>query len=313
MLVQGLLLIAVIVLVSGSIITSTIVTAKTALGHAVRAQSQTAMSDATADFVAWAHDRVKASNARTSWAPRVVLGKSDTTEFKPMCGANHSASVPSPECQHYENVSWVVTGSTTAPPPASASARLYTGALAENMSLPVDEQRISAIISVDVDSANGRQTFASASRMVTARVFDVEPFVIITGVREVAASNGAVSTGQGDSAGQSDFRKNAPKSPDPFYPSNFKETRITATVNCKNSADVNQNNPRSGTGTSIIQAGRDGNMDWSYQTPCNPTYATPQPVLDPSYIAPVGDLYATVDGDQSRVWSGNSKLRSFPR
>lgn len=312
MLVQGLLLVAIVVLISGSILTSTIVTAKTALHHALIVQSQTAMGDATADFVAWAQDRVRSQNARTSWAPRTIGGKPDTVEFKPMCAAA-SATTNDPECAHAERISWVVTGSTDwALPTSSLRTPSYSGAM--NMSRPVDEQRISAILSVDVDSPNGRTTYASASREITARVFDASPFVVITGVRETVSNNGTVDANQGDTAGNASVGRFSQQLPDPSKPSVRTDTRIVTTVECQNSAEVEQNDPRSGTGTTIIEAGRDGDMDWTYQTPCEPAYATPPPPPDPAYIAPVGHTFETIDGDRSTSWIeyGNTK-KNFPR
>lgn len=318
MLVQGLLLVAVIVLISGSIITSTLVTAKAALSHSITAQAHTAMSDATADFVAWAQARVRASNAHASWSPKTVSGKPDTTEFRPLCSASRVASATDPECKHAESISWIVTGTTDGAPPAADSGGKYDGAFAENMSRPVDEQRISAVISVDVDSMNGRQTFASMSREVTARVFDAAPYVVITGMREASANNGSISTGQGDSGGRmGQYINKTKQTPDPREPYRYTETRITASVNCENTPDVNSSDPAHpypGKVAQILEAGRDGDMDWQFQTPCVPTYPTPQPPPDPRYVAPYSTLYSSVEGNRSTNWSGGHRQQvSFPR
>lgn len=315
MLIQALLLIAVIVLVSGSIITSTIVSAKTALSHAVIAQSQTAMSDATAEFVLWAQRRVKDGTTHTSWSPRIVNGRSDNILFRNICGASPATSLNDTGCDHAEKLSWSVIGTTDQTAVVGNAIQQNPVSYAENMSRPVDEQRLSAIISADVDSNNGRLTYSSTSRMITARILDTTPYLVITGTRDIASSSGSVTTNQGDSGGYNpvaDMRDQVER-PRPSQPNKFTETRIKTTVNCKDSALINPRNPYAAM-TSAIEAGRDGDMDWSFQIPCVPGYATPPPPADPTYIAPNGTLYSTVDGNHSAAWNADKNShRQFPR
>lgn len=315
MLVQALLLVAVIVLVSGSIVTSTIVNAKTALSHAVVAQSHAAMSDATAEFVLWAKQRVRDGSTHTSWSPHVVSGRPDNTIFRNMCGASRASSTNDLGCDHAEKISWSVIGTTDRPAIASNAIRQNAPSYAENMSRPVDEQRISAIVSADVDSGNGRLTYASASRMITARIFDTIPYVVITGARDVASSSGSTKANQGDSGGHNPgpiiLRKS--NRPDSSVPSEYTETRISATVNCKDSPSIDPRNPYAATG-GPIEAGRDGDSDWSFEIPCEPMYATPPPTTDPAYIAPRGTLYSTIDGNNTATWAVDSTSSGdFPR
>lgn len=315
MLVQALVLVAVIVLVSGSIITSTIVSVKTALNHEVAAQSKTAMSDATAEFVLWAQQRVKYGTTHTSWLPRSVSGHPDNRLFRNICGGLPRAPFNDPTCDHTESISWTVLGTTDKPIIANNATRYYASSYAENMSRPVDEQRISAVVSADVDSSNGRLTFSSSSRMITARIFDTPPYVVITGTRAIESGSGSISSNQGDSGGHpaDSNGKGRFKRPDPSQPNTFTETRIEATINCEDSKSVDPGNPYAAM-TAPIEAGRDGNMDWSFQIPCVPAYATPAPPTDPSYIAPTGTLYSTVDGNHSAAWTvDESSPRLFPR
>ncbi|GAC1309378.1 MAG: hypothetical protein NVSMB21_15840 [Vulcanimicrobiaceae bacterium] len=184
------------------------------------------------------------------------------------------------------------------------------------MSRVVDEQRIAATISVDVDTRDGRYTFASASRQVTARVFDAAPYVVITGVKEIATSNGTAMSASGDSGGYLDRRigQQIKQSPDPKLPSLMADTRIVTTVTCDNSRNISQSDPRSGSTSPLIEANRQGDMDWHYETVCVPTYQTPEPIKAPGYVPPVGDIYATVEEANRSLWSrmqGTSE--SFPK
>lgn len=315
MLVQALLLVAVIVLISGSILTNTVVTAKNALSHSLVVQSQAAMSDATAEFVAWAQDRVKKSNTHTSWDSKIINGRSDTNEFKRMCDQIRLRDTLEPECIHSEYLTWKVTGSTDFSLPQGLERSSNILSKAQNMSRPIDEQRIAAIISADVDSIDGRVTFASASRIITARVVDAAPYVIVTGSRELSTSIGTIGTALGDSAGEGAAYRDRPKAtPDPTAPNRYTNTLITTTVDCINTPDLNPADPTSGETSGLIQEGRDGNMDWIYQSACVPAYATPPPPMDPHYIAPNGNIYATEAGNNSQVWSPiRPNLSTYPK
>lgn len=304
MIVQALVLIAVVAVIGGSILTSSIATTRASLHQALAAQSSTAMSAATADFVAWAQARVRANNARTSWAPgRGPGGRSDTTEFRPLCpGSQTSTSTPEPACRHMMYATWTVTGSTTAPPSGDASSGIAT-----NMARSVDEQRIAAVISVHIESENGRHTYASTSREITARIFDASPYVVVTGVREIASRNGSISSAEGDSGGTAakvPFQEISIQTPDPNNPSLRIDTRVITDVTCENTRDVKQSDPKSGTVTNAIEMNRDGNMDWHYELLCEPSYPTPAPTdIDVfNYIEPSQGIYKTIEGSQDVRW-----------
>jgi len=318
MLTQALLLVAVIVMISGSILMSTIVTAKTAFHQALVGESHAAMSDATADFVTWAANRVRAANAEVSWLPiKDSSGRSDTSETKPLCGSTRVASDPSAACTHAMHATWMITGATTAggrPPAGGKSPAQETQV--DNLARTVDEQRITAIVSVDVQSADGRRTFASESREITARTFDASPYVVVTGVRAASTINGTMHTSEGDSGGHlgfKDFGDNPTRSkPNPQHPSYFTDTRIVTDVDCVNSVGFDSKNPHNEAGSHIIQVGRDGDSDWSFEMPCSPTYSpTPTPNV-PGYLAPVGNTYATVEDNSTGLFKRATKSSGFP-
>jgi len=318
MFIQALLLVAVMVVISGSILMSTIVTARSALHQSLIAQSQAAMSDATADFVTWATDRVQRKNAEVSWRPiKDSNGKSDTSEFKPLCDSKRAASSTSGPCTHFVSANWMVVGATTpGGRPQAGAGNAMQRTQVNNLARTVDEQRIAAIVSVDVQSADGRHTFSSDSREITARIFDASPYVVVTGVRAVSAINGTIKTSEGDSGGYRGSKDDASvqSSPNPQYPTSVTDTRIVTTVNCVNTTSVNPGNPYNEAHNHIIEVGRDGDADWSYEMACTPTYRpTPAPVGVTGYLAPIGDTYATVDDNSSRSFARIAKGSTFPR
>lgn len=317
MIPQGFLLIAIMLVVTGSILTSTLVTTRAALHQAIASQARTAMSKATVDFVTWARERVRAENAQTSWAPKMLpTGQSDSAEFKALCSpAQLAGAIVAPACRHRMYAKWVVTGSTTAPVQGGGTAP----GIATNMARTVDEQRIAAVVSVAIESDDGRQTFGSASREITARIFDASPWVVVTGVRDLAATNGSVFSGEGDTggvAGDDNLRGGFSNTPDPNNPSNLVDTRILSDVHCLNSPLVVQNDPRSRTETTIQEMNRQGDMDWSYELLCSPTYPTPAPtgINLTEYVNPSNGTYAALEGDQTTRWSPQNKAQVlFPR
>lgn len=310
MIVQGLLLIAVIAVVSGTILTTTLVTAKTALHQTLVAQSRSAMSDATVDFVSWAQARVRAGGAQTSWSPRQTPSLSnDTNEFKPICDATSIPKDGVPACDHWEHNAWMVTGATTpAGQPPTTLRSASPGTTVSNLARTVDEQRISAIISTDIESKDGRHTYASESRQVTARIFDAPPYVVITGVRTLSSINGSLQAAEGDTGGYRQardtyFNTRSNGRPDPLHPSNLTDTRIVTTVDCVNTGNENKQDPFAVSNHAdnlVIDMNRPGDADWAFQMPCDPTYRTP-PVPNVGYIEPTGSTYATVDDAASNA------------
>lgn len=315
MIIQAFLLIAVIVVITGSILSNSLVTARAGLAQSVQAESRAAMSDATADFVTWARGRVGGTvansegNAQTSWAPKIIAGKDDTKEFKAICSSTTAqVQPPLPACAHYEHVTWMVLGGTTAGsnvlPPNWIPSQTQEAEV-RNLARTVDEQRISAILSVDVQSADGLITYSSQSREVTARIFDALPYVAITGSKDLNAIQGAAKASEGDSGGFSykDFLNYTFYNTRPTIsnPAKVVDTRIITQVNCSNSStNINRDDPRQNPAQNLlINPRKDGNLQWAFELACIPK--NPPAVDLPAYIAPQGDVYATVDDSTSKA------------
>ncbi len=302
MLLQSLVLIAAIVVVSASIMTSMLVSAKSSLHNTTAALTQTAMNMALADFSAWAASEVQKQNSQAVWP------KTFTTEFRPMCPASTA------QCSNYMLAKWIVTGATTvggASAGAGAVVRPHI-AIATNLAAPIDEQRISATIAIDVDDATGRQRKASATREMTARLFDAKPFVAITGVRDSSANNGTDSSSEGDSGGNPAVAGVKPTQPKSSYPSDYVDTRLATSVECVNSKVAsNQRDPFNDPGVVMQYVRGYGNLSWSFEAPCVPLYPVP-PTNAVGYIVPTNATYSTVDGSNaSDPWTKGDQSAGF--
>lgn len=319
MLVQGLLLVATLLIVAASILTETLVAAKAGFHATMAATTQTATADATTAFVRWAQGRVTtygASNAK-AWPPQ-----SAPEPIPNVCPAATPAGgggTPAP-CALAALATWQIRGATSAgdatlasPPPGTADA--------QNLAPTINEQRVAATIAVRITDPTGRTTFADRTREVTARIFEASPYVVITGTRDVTAEAGTADAGEGDTAGVAqygDLYGNNFSSPNPEHPAAGTDTRIRTSVDCVNSA------PNENRGYGIpARAGQInysfhpyGNQDWAYELPCDPPNGppTPPPGLN-GYLPPQGTLYAT-EPDQTRnnSWNPGTQQQSvFPR
>ncbi len=127
MLIQSLLLIATMLIVGSALLTSTLVSAKAAFHRAVIHKSETAMSDATAQFVAWGQNYVSKYGTEAPWpsgmqsqsgplSEDLCTGKVLTGNTPPSPGA------PSPNgtCPLIATMEWTVTGSSVTPTMRSA-------------------------------------------------------------------------------------------------------------------------------------------------------------------------------------------------
>lgn len=320
MLIQSLVLIATMLIVGGALLTSTLVSAKAALHQAVIHKSETAMSDATAQFVTWAEDYVSKYGTEAPWpsgmqpqsgpivedmcsgkiasggglsqaGPSSSTGSSSAPGSSSVSGSSSAPIGASPggACPLTATMQWTVTGSsaTSASRAAAQTAAIST---AQNLSVSLDEQRVSATLTIIITDASGRTTFANHSRELTARIFDAMPYVAVTGSHDVSTEVGDIHASEGDTGGvgrfQSSNRSTVPTANDP---SAFTDTQILTTVDCANSPTNNdQNNPQAdGTRVYFDRSGRNyGNLAWAFEAPCAPTYSIDSTNAPSDYPAP---------------------------
>jgi hypothetical protein len=307
---QTLIVIASIVALSAAILTSTIVSAKNSFHQLVIAKTQTAMNDGTSQFQFWAQKFVAKYGTEADWQAQSAQ---PTPIFQPMCATNET------KCTFYETLQWKVTGASSGvPAPASSSAPMST---AQNMTPAVDEQRVSATITTIVSDATGRTLYGGRTEEVTARVFNVAPFVVVTGTHDLSSSSmPKVQDSEGDSGGAPDNKLilfgGAPSVTDP---SGYTSTIVKATIDCANTALFDQGNPEDSTdnGSRLFDPRfrSGGDLVWAYQMPCTPLYGVPQaPLGTPNYEAPVGSAYQIDASNATNVWQkGDTDSSTFVR
>lgn len=301
MLMQSMVLLAAIIVISGTLLTSTLMTAKKSLHELLLTKTQIAMNNTVGDFEAWATQRVQSSNTQTTWPTTF------TRNIKSTCGLV--------TCPYWAYSQWLVTGATTALPRQANTTTKNASAM--NLATAVDEQRISAQITVNIDDASGKTTFSSATRAITARTLNIEPYVVITGVKDLETATGQGQSVEGDSGGFNSSKQKPQATPDPTFPENLTDTRIKTEVNCDNSiANKNQADPYAYRAISVDHSIRQfGDQDWQFEVPCTPVYLNqiiiPQNL--PGYEYPKGRTYGTVSSDGVDQWSkgaGHSIFRN---
>jgi len=302
-LIQSLLLIATMLIVGSALLTSTLVSAKAAFHRAVIHKSETAMSDATAQFVSWAQNYVSKYGTEAPWPtgmqPQTSPISEDLCTGKMLSGNAPSApgaSLPIGTCALMATMEWIVTGSS-ATTGSRAAAQTTAISTARNLSVSLDEQRISATLTVIITNPSGKAVFANHSRKLTARIFDASPYIAVTGSRDVPTEVGDIHSSEGDTGGAGRFlSSNRSVAPSPVDPSAFTDTQILTTIDCANTTTNNdQNNPQAdGSSVYFDRSQRNyGNLAWAFEAPCAPTYQIDSTDAPKDYQPPQGRTYGT--------------------
>jgi len=309
-LIQSLLLIATMLIVGSALLTSTLVSAKAAFHRAVIHKSETAMSDATAQFVSWAQNYVTKYGTEAPWPtgtqPQSGPISEDLCTGKVLSGNALGAPGASPSngtCALMATMEWTVTGSsaTTALRPVQTAAT----STALNLSVSLDEQRISATLTVIITNASGKTVFANHSREVTARIFDAVPYVAVTGSRDVATEVADIHASEGDTGGfhqteQGDFSA----TPTPNNPAAYTSTQIITEIDCANSL-TNDNQTDARANDNHVYFDRSdrgyGTLAWAFEAPCVPRYQINTNGAPADYRPATANIYGTGSATD-RAW-----------
>jgi len=303
-LIQSLLLIATMLIVGSALLTSTLVSAKAAFHRAVIHKSETAMSDATAQFVTWAQDYVAKHGTEAPWpsgtqpqtgpiAEDLCTGKVVPENTSSQLGARQQSGA----CPLMATMEWTVTGSSAAT--TAHAAQTPAMSTAQNLSASLDEQRISATLTIIIADASGRAIFANHSREVTARIFDAVPFVAVTGSRDVSTEVGDIHASEGDTGGSSQLGQAQGQSavyPTEVAPAAYTDTQITTAIDCGNSAQNGSRNDPYADGNRVYfdrSRRQYGNVAWAFEAPCTPQYTIDTNGAPADYHAVQGNVYAT--------------------
>jgi hypothetical protein len=269
-LLQTLISIVIIVLLSSALFTGTLVSAKVALHESATREVQLALARGTDDFTRWAANYVYRNHANAEWPPSL-----QTTVPQPICDSIQPTKPTSATCGLFEMATYRVTGSTTSPSPRSVAGESDQDT-AENLQTAVDEQRISAEVTSTVTTASGA-VLGTGTRELTLRVFDVPPWAIVTGTRDLSSVLGSLRAAEGDTGGARPSQLvSAHKAPNLSAPGGYIDTAIGVTLTCANSAlNSDQQSPLSDN-----QPPGNNNMPWgvqairqAFEAPCQPQYA----------------------------------------
>ena len=181
---QTLILIASIVVLAGAILTSSLVSAKNVFHQAVTAKTEVAMTDATSQFIAWAQSIISTKGTEENWAGAV----NPVIPTKSMC-------VTSGPCDFYETTTWTVTGATIGKGTKQTSPQ--TTSTVQNLATSVDEQRLSATVSVAISDSTGHVIYGGRTAEITARLFDASPYIVVTGVHDLGSESGTADSSEG--------------------------------------------------------------------------------------------------------------------
>jgi hypothetical protein len=153
--------------------------------------SDAALSDGVADFTRGLAAYVARHGTEGPWPAAAATSPPQPLCDATMAGANGSRS--DAVCGLTYRVSGTITdasgAATNAAPDAAANLQ---GSI-------IDEQRISAIVSVQLSGPAGAA--ATRMRFLTYRVFATAPYAIVSGSRDITTVDGSAAAAQGDSGG----------------------------------------------------------------------------------------------------------------
>ena len=283
--------------VTGALLLNGLFSAKAALHQRVMLASRTEMVDATSRFVQWARSIVKTDGAGlTSWPKMIPVEIAMPVQPENSDEANALVAV----------VAWTVNGTS-----ASDSSKTFfrPQSVASNTAQEINEQRISSLISVKIKNRAGA-VLDSLSQEVTARIFDSDPYLIVTAVKSQDAVAEPINSSEGDTGGFVDarstnqFNQTAPYSGQPAL---FADTTIQAQIECHNTNGASQTTQSSSGLKQLITVRHGGNIAYALEAPCKPTFLINS--YPDSYAFPSNGLY--VEGAPvSKQWFKNDQSSS---
>jgi hypothetical protein len=229
MLIHAMFAVLLIVAFTATILTQALVASKIALHATVARYLEAASGDAVADLTGGMQYYVKHAGAAGPW---LVEGSESRSPRRPVC----AETVASGECPFSYDISARVTGSTTGTAPGGG-----TDVALNLQSAVIDEQRVSAQVTVRLYARDSDKILGSRTRYLTYRVLNSAPYAIISGVRDGTTVNGLAASAQGDTSGTAALTiKNgtisdnpAPQvdSPDAYRDSTVQVRMICSTIN----------------------------------------------------------------------------------
>ena len=314
MLLQSLLLVVALALIGSALLTSTLVSAKSAFHEMVMRQSRSAMTDATASLISWAQDNVRENgiDQLPVWAQ-----KTQPSDIHPACAAEANNSIrgdATTNCKLFSIISWNTTGHTDSTDDSLADVQ---SSEANNLATAQNEHRISATINVAITDSTGAVVYSRQSREITARVFQAYPYIVLTGQRDTSSEVLTISSSEGDTAGyakQNDHLNAVSVSPNQARPASYTSTVILTTINCGNTINnLFANAQLDNNQVAFAQLRPYGNVSWAYEVPCKPMQRINPATAPSGYKPPSTNVYGST-GTINQHWSKNDdNLSPFAR
>jgi hypothetical protein len=225
MLIHAMVISLLLLVFTGTILTQAVVASKIALQASVARYLEAAAGDGVADLTAGMQYYVKYAGSAGPW--QAGAGESRSPK-RPVC----AETVAPDECPFTYDIAARVTGSTT----ASSATGAGTDVAINLQSAVIDEQRVSAQVTVRLYPRQSDKAIGSRTRYLTYRVFNSAPYAIISGVRDGTTENGLATSAQGDTSGAPPLLQPAAGSerpiPDIANPDLYRDTTIKLSVTC---------------------------------------------------------------------------------
>jgi hypothetical protein len=182
-LVPIVFIVALLFTLTGAVLETAAQQAKAGLDAAVARSADVALGGGVADFTGALARFVAANGTGGPWP------QPDPSASRPAC-----ASAAAERCLF----SYVVRATITAA--SSTSAATGADAASNLQAAVIDEQRVSAVVTVTLSGPSGT-VLGTRTRFLTYRVFGSAPYAMVSGSRDLAADDGLQSAAAGDSGG----------------------------------------------------------------------------------------------------------------
>ncbi|MFZ1126130.1 MAG: hypothetical protein WAN59_13415 [Candidatus Baltobacteraceae bacterium] len=300
---QTLLVVMITLTLGTALLTNGLLSTRAAFHGLTSRYLDAAMSESEAQATAQLRAIVRNGGTEGPWpagAQSLAAGS--------LCAA---ASASPGACPFTYQASWQITGSSS--PPASPSPGPD---LAANLQIGViDEQRVSAAVTLTMAGRSSLEPVASRTRFLTIRVLRLPPYAIVSGVRDYETVNGLFQAAEGDTGGTPAHPGNTmlgihdQPAPDPGAPDRYRDTTIQVVAKCHQVLPIadpmsaNRSSQNDGLPWGI-------NAEQAYEAPCTAPmgFAT-----QPPGATPVSMDYDASGVKRSEDWSaGNTSQSAEP-
>lgn len=260
MLMHAMIVVVLLLVFTGTILTQAVVASKLSLQKTVARYLEAAAGDGVADLTGGIQYYVKHAGASGPWH---IATDESRSPRRAVCAEDTASDT----CPFTYDVAARITGATTTGTATGAG----TDVALNLQSAVIDEQRISAQVTVRLYARQSDKILGSRTRYLTYRVFNSAPYAIISGVRDGTTVNGLATSAQGDTSGTPAQLIDSATStadrlmPTTSIPGNYRDSTVKIQLTC--SLINGASNPQSSPGN---EGTRWGTNAPGFELPCNP-------------------------------------------